>query len=50
MEEFVHVDGEDEPYILYKPYVYATVIECSNHYAIFNREKQKVKIIMKKGE
>lgn len=32
--EFIHIDGEDKPMIIYKPYIYATIYDCNVCYAI----------------
>lgn len=33
--EFINIEGESTPHIIYKPYIYNTIIECSNHFTIF---------------
>ena len=33
--EFVHVEGEEIPRVMYKPYVYKHIIDCSNHCFIY---------------
>ena len=31
----VNVEGESRPYIMYKPFVYSSIVDCSNHFTIF---------------
>jgi hypothetical protein len=33
--EFVNVEGERIPYVMYKPFVYSSIVDCSNHFTIF---------------
>lgn len=40
--EIITINGENEPKILYKPYVYATVIDCSIFYAIWRNREMKI--------
>lgn len=47
--EFVNVEGERIPYVMYKPFVYSNVVDCSNHFTIFCSNGE-VKVIKKKKE
>lgn len=40
-------DNEDNPLLVYKPYVYATIIDCNKFYGVF--ERGKFKVVEKKG-
>lgn len=46
--DFIYISGEERPKVIYEPYIYATMYECSKHYIIFSR--RKVKMIKKKGK
>ena len=47
--EFVNVEGESRPYVMYKPFVYSNVVDCSNHFTIFCPNGE-VKVVKKKKE
>ena len=47
--EFVNVEGERIPYVMYKPFVYSNIVDCSNHFTIFCPNGE-VKVIKKKKE
>ena len=49
---FVDEDGKEELKVIYTPFIYANVIECSNHFVIYEKSKSKVKVksvLKKKG-
>lgn len=33
--EFINIEGEPGPHIIYKPFIYSNIVECSNHFTIF---------------
>lgn len=39
---FVYFDNETRPRIVYTPYIYSSIVECSKHYTIFTRGSVKV--------
>ena len=39
---FVSFDNETRPRIVYTPYIYSSIVECSKHYTIFTRGSVKV--------
>lgn len=41
---FVDEDGREELKVIYTPFIYANVIECSNHFVIYEKTKSKVKV------
>lgn len=45
--EFMNVEGEEVPYVMYKPFVYSNVVDCSNRFTIFCPNGE-VKVIKKK--
>lgn len=45
---FVNEEDKEEFRMMYKPYIYATVIDCSLHCVI--NEKNKFKVIEKKNK
>ena len=45
---FVDEDGREELKVIYTPFIYANVIECSNHFVIYEKTKsKKVKSVLK---
>lgn len=47
---FVDEDGREELKVIYTPFIYANVIECSNHFVIYEKTKSKkvkVKSVLK---
>ena len=49
--EFVNIinsEGKEEMRMIYKPYVYANVIDCSRHCVVF--ENRKAKAIVKENK
>lgn len=44
--KFINIEGEPGPHIVYNPYIYSTIIECSNHFTIF-RPNGEVEIKIK---
>lgn len=40
--EFIQFEGENRPRIVYTPYVYSSIVDCSKHYTIFTRGLVKV--------
>lgn len=50
--EFVNVEGESRPMVMYKPFVYSNVVECANHFTIFcpNGEVKLIKKNKKYGK
>lgn len=47
--EFINIEGEKGPHIIYKPFIYSNIVECSNHFTIFCPNGE-VKVIKKKKE
>lgn len=47
--EFVNVEGESRPRIMYEPFVYSNIVDCSNHFTIFCPNGE-IKVIKKKKE
>ena len=45
--KFVNSEGKEEPRIMIKPYIYATMIDCSRHCIVYSN--RKVKIIKKEN-
>lgn len=45
---FVDNDGKEKPKIIYEPCIYATIIDCSEHFVIYEKTKVKVKSVLKK--
>lgn len=46
MMHLIDIEGETTPTVMYKPYIYSKIVDCSNQYIIFEK-KDKVKIIEK---
>lgn len=46
--EFINIEGEKGPHIIYKPFIYSNIVECFNHFTIFCPNGE-VKVINKKG-
>ena len=44
---FVDEDGREELKVIYTPFIYANVIECSNHFVIYEKPKSKNKVKVK---
>lgn len=44
--EFINIEGEIGPRIIYEPFVYSNIVECSNHFTIFCPNSE-IKIINK---
>lgn len=46
---FVDEYGKEELKVIYTPFIYANIIECSNHFMIYenNKGRVKTKIILK---
>lgn len=47
--EFINIEGEKGPHIIYKPFIYSNIVECSNHFTIFCPNGE-IKVIKKKKE
>lgn len=47
--KLVNVEGESRPYVMYKPFVYSNIVDCSNHFTIFCPNGE-VKVIKKRKE
>jgi stage V sporulation protein S len=46
--EFVDVDGENMPYVMYKPYMYKKIVDCSRYYTIFHHNYTEINFEFKK--
>mgnify|MGYP007012479005 CR=1 FL=1 len=43
---FIYFDNESRPRMVYTPYVYSSIVDCSKHYMIF--KKGEARTVLKK--
>lgn len=47
MGEYVYIEGERTPHYMYKPFIYKTVIDNSNHFIVYGPNRGDVCAIRK---